>query len=205
MLPIKNSIFLNFKFDRTCWAWIHGNSYVTPIVYLYWLFVNYPNGLSWPISLCKIHQLLKNFLDWLPFIELRSYLQTVNVNNKRCDITITLKSSSTSTILFFCREYTPIFPLTTRLKCPCMVMFNGTNHHVRCKDPFTRCDNVCDNVNCFLVTSNGFYGNKWTRVVHTDPCVSNFCCVIYLNSKVVLNVVADAPCEWTFKRSHNKR
>ena len=32
--------------DCTCWAWIHGDSYVTPIVYLHWLFVNYANALS---------------------------------------------------------------------------------------------------------------------------------------------------------------
>ena len=41
--------------EQCCWEWFHGDSCVTPIVYLHWLFVNYANGfilwlLSWPIS-----------------------------------------------------------------------------------------------------------------------------------------------------------
>ena len=33
--------------DRTCWTWIHSQSYVTPIVYLHW-------KLSWLVTVHRI-------------------------------------------------------------------------------------------------------------------------------------------------------
>ena len=59
------------------------------------------------------------------------------------------------------------------------------------KGPFTLGDNVCNNVNFFMIQTMG------SR--HANTCVSEFYCDIDLNSEVVIDAVADALSEWTFK------
>ena len=45
--PVSGPLTLRLKIDGTCRAWIHGQSYVTPIVYLHW-------KLSWLVTVHRI-------------------------------------------------------------------------------------------------------------------------------------------------------
>ena len=65
----------------------------------------------------------------------------------------------------------------------------------KCKDPFIRCDSVCDKVNVFLMQAiGGIDLLRWTLGSATSvaTCTSM--------AKPFFDVVADALCEWTFMR-----